>query len=94
MAIPYQKVQSRQWLSYECTAETARLRGTGLGLRLLQAGGDDEPYTANALAVGLPWRAIAGEGIEGMAIILGLVAIRIRYRRQFPRQLGGTGWGT
>lgn len=89
--IPYQRVQSRQLLSHRRTAETTKVRRSGPGLRLLKVGGGYEPYTANTLTIRLPWRGVACEGIEGMAIILALVSIRIHHDRQFSWQLGGTG---
>ena len=49
----------------------------------MQGGRGYEPYTANTLTTSLPWRGVACEGIEEMAIILDLVAIRIHHRRQF-----------
>src|SRR5690349_15138025 len=63
-------------------------------LILLQIGGDNEPLVAHTFAVGLSGAAIARKGVEKMAVVLNLVAVRCLHYSQFPWQRGGAGRGT
>ena len=58
---------------------------------LLQVGGGNEPIAANPLAIGLAWGGITRIGIEGMSVVLDLVAVGCRHRRQRTWERGGAG---
>ena len=44
--------------------------------------------------MGLSGAAIARKGVEKMAVVLNLVAVRCLHYSQFPWQRGRAGWGT
>ncbi len=58
---------------------------------LLQVGGGNEPIAANPLAVGLTRGGITGIGVKQVSVVLDLVAVGCRHRRQRTWERGGAG---
>ena len=61
------------------------------GDTLFQGGGDDEPDAIDAFAVSLAGGVIAREGVEGVAVVLDLIAVGVRDDGEFAGESGGTG---
>ncbi len=65
--------------------------GAGTGACSSEIGSANEPFAANPLAIGLTRGGITRIGIEGMSVVLDLVAVGCRHRRQRTWERGGAG---
>src|SRR5229473_2788171 len=65
--------------------------GAGTGACSSEIGSANEPFANYSLAVGLAWGGITRIDIEGMSVVLDLVAVGRRHRRQRTWERGGAG---